>query len=297
MTPDLKPAKTQGWISIAGNIGLFAIKLWAGIKLGSAAFVADAWHTLSDSLSSVILLTGVKVAEKPPDQRHPFGHGRAERIAALLIGVLLLVVAFEFLLKGIDKLRHPQTTAYGWFGISVLLVSIAVKEAMAQYAFWIARRTGLESVRADAWHHRSDAISSVILLAGILVGGKWIYLDGVLTLLVTLIIGYAALQVMWATIDQILGRDIDSGLRQTLLTICRTACDGRELDAHHFHIHDYGGGRQELTFHIRMPGDTPLAAAHQCAQRIEKAIFDQTGITATIHIEPVKHDPPNSTRA
>lgn len=287
MPDKFKPAKIQGWISIVGNLCLFFVKIWAGIRLGSVAIMADAWHTLSDTLSSIILLIGVKTSEKPADRRHPFGHGRAELIAAMTIGIMLAAVAVEFFLKGIERIRNPEVTEYGQLGIVVMLLSILFKEAMAQYAFFGARRTGLESLRADGWHHRSDSISSLLLLIGIWFGGQWPYLDGVMAIAVALIIAGAAFGVIRKSCDQILGREIDDELRRQIIDICRATC-GAITDAHHFHLHDYGCGRKELTFHIRFSGETSLRDAHQCTQNIENAIAEQTGITATVHAEPLK---------
>lgn len=280
-----KLAKTQGWLSIAGNTVLCGFKFWAGLTIGSVAIMADAWHTLSDSLSSVILLVGVKIASRPPDAKHPYGHGRAELVTALVIGVMLAVIAFEFCFEGIGKIRNPQVTNYGWLGIVAMVVSILIKELMAQYAFWCARRSGLTSLRADAWHHRSDAISSVILLAGILVGSSWLYLDGVMALIVAVIIGYAAFDIFRGVWDQILGKEIEPELKERITGICKREA-GTGLESHHFHIHEYGCSRTELTFHIRMPGNISLAESHALAQHIEDAIERELGIESTIHIEP-----------
>lgn len=281
----LHSAQLQGWISIIGNLLLFGYKLWVGIMVGSMAIVADAWHTLSDSLSSVILLIGVKIAGRPADKKHPFGHGRAELVTALVIGIMLLVVAFEFGMAGIGKLCHPQVTVYGKMGVIAMLVSIAVKEAMAQYAFRAARKSGLQSLKADGWHHRSDAISSIILLAGMLFGGSWPYMDGLLTLTVALIIAYAAFGVIREVWDQILGTEISPELEKRVIGISRDIMDG-DVCAHHFHLHQYGI-HSELSFHVRMQGDLPLSEAHECAQKIESAIERELGIDATIHLEPL----------
>ena len=110
----------EGWVSIVGNILLFILKFWAGIVSGSIAIIADAWHTLSDSLTSVVVLVGVKLSLRPADREHPFGHGRAELIAALVIGVLLSVVAFNFVVEGVQRLRERQEVNYGTFAIIAL---------------------------------------------------------------------------------------------------------------------------------------------------------------------------------
>ena len=126
----------EGWISIIGNIILFALKYWAGIVTGSLALIADAWHTLSDSVSSVIVLIGGKISRKPADDDHPFGHGRAEHISAVIIGVILAIVAFDFIIGAIEKFGEREQTSFSTIAWVATIVSIIVKEGMAQYAFW-----------------------------------------------------------------------------------------------------------------------------------------------------------------
>ena len=160
----------EGWISIMTNLLLFGVKYWAGIVSGSIALIADAWHTLTDSVSSVIVLIGGKLSSKPADEEHPFGHGRAEHIAAIIIGMLLALVAFDFVLSAIEKFNSGEGGRFGTIAIVVTVLSIVGKEALAQYAFWAYRKTGSSILKADAWHHRTDSLSSIVILVGILVG-------------------------------------------------------------------------------------------------------------------------------
>ena len=150
-------AYSEGWISIGVNILLFALKFWAGIVSGSVAIVADAWHTLTDSISSVIVIIGVKVSKKPPDKHHPFGHGRAELIATLFIALFLGWVAIHFATESLERLKNHELADYGIVAIIVTIVSVVLKEALARYAFWVGRKTGFKSMKADGWHHRTDS--------------------------------------------------------------------------------------------------------------------------------------------
>ena len=140
MTDKKKYIEREGWLSIILNLFLFGVKYWAGIVTGSIAIIADAWHTLTDSVSSVIVLIGGKISRKPPDEEHPFGHGRAEHIAAIIIGILLALVAFDFILDALNKFKSKEKTTFGTIAWVVTIVSILAKEAMAQYAFWAARK-------------------------------------------------------------------------------------------------------------------------------------------------------------
>jgi cation diffusion facilitator family transporter len=274
----------EGWLSIGGNIFLFILKYWAGIVTGSVAIIADAWHTLSDSFSSIIVLIGIKVSRKPADTSHPFGHGRAELIASLIIGVLLAVISFNFILESAGKLKSHEPTDYGTIAIIAITTSIAVKEGLAQYAFWAAKKTGSNTLKADGWHHRTDAISSVLILTGIFLGDYFWWIDGVLGILVALMIAYAAYEVMRDAIDPLMGEKPSEKLIQQLQTISREEL-GFNPEIHHIHIHRYGE-HIELTFHVVLSPGITLDEAHQQIDKLENKISEKLGMAATIHPDP-----------
>jgi len=276
----------EGWISIISNTLLFFLKFWAGIVSGSIALIADAWHTLTDSVSSVIVLIGGKLSRKPADNDHPFGHGRAEHIAAIIIGVLLAIVAFDFTVSAYQKLVSRQTGNFGTVAIVVTIVSIVTKEAMAQYAFWAFRKTGSSILKADGWHHRTDSLSSMIILAGILIGKYFWWIDGVLAFIVALMIAYASFEILSQEIKSLLGEDaypedIEAITREVYLLL------DKEVHIHHFHQHRYGD-HNELSCHIKLPAEMPLEEVHSICTRIEKMILAKFNMVATIHPEPLK---------
>lgn len=274
----------EGWISVIANVSLFILKLWAGIATGSLAIIADAWHTLSDSFSSLIVIAGVRISSRPADHEHPFGHGRAELIAALIIGLLLCVVSFNFLMQGIDRLYNQTSVEYGLFAVIATVISIVVKEVLAQYAFRLARKTGSRTLRADAWHHRSDAISSVVILAGIYLGNYIWWIDGAMAIMVAILIFYAAFEILRDSINSLMGETPHSDLISHIKLICLEEAH-YDIDPHHIHIHNYGD-HQELTMHIRLPGDIDLQEAHNIATKVEKRLWDEKRIISTIHMEP-----------
>jgi len=277
----------EGWLSIIVNVLLFGLKYWAGIVTGSIAIIADAWHTLTDSISSIILLIGVKISSKPADEKHPFGHGRAEVIASLVIGVLLAIIAFSFLQESIEKLKNRETVVFGTLAIVVTIISIISKEALAQYAIWADKKTGSTVLKADAWHHRSDAISSVIILVGIFLGKYFWWIDGVLGIIVALLIFYATYEIFGDSINPILGTSPDKNLVQKVEHICHRI--NSMTQAHHFHIHEYGN-HTELTFHIYLPNEICLNEAHKISEEIEEEIKINLGIESTIHMEPFESE-------
>jgi cation diffusion facilitator family transporter len=274
----------EGHLSLWGNVLLFALKFWAGITSSSAALIADAWHTLSDSISSIIIMIAAKVSGKKADEKHPFGHGRAELIAALIVGVLLFMIAMDFFIEGIDRLNSRQEAQYGLIAIIVTGISIIIKESMAQYALWAYKKCHCLSLKADAWHHRSDAISSIVLLFGIFLGRYVWWADGVLTLLISIMIAWAAFHIIRDGIKPLMGETPDEDFLEYLGDVCDEIL-GRKSDVHHVHIHRYGD-HIEITFHLRFPKDISLKEVHDFLTRIEMRLKEERDIEATIHPEP-----------
>lgn len=277
-------AYLEGWVSFGVNLFLFAIKLWAGLVTGSVAIVADAWHTLSDSLSSVVVIFGARVSAKPPDKEHPFGHGRAELIASVLIAALLGFVAYEFINQSIVKLSGHESVNFGAIAIVVTIISIIVKEGLAQYAFRAARKTNYSSLRADGWHHRTDAISSGIILVGIFAGKYFWWIDGVMGILVAIMIFWAGYGILKQAMSRLLGEAPQPDLVHHL-TASAKKITRLDLRIHHIHLHEYGD-HKELTFHVKLPPKMTVEEAHDLIEKVENQIWDDLGLAATVHMEP-----------
>ncbi len=275
----------EGILSILVNTILFAIKYWAGIVSGSVALIADAWHTLSDSISSLIVIAGVKLSSRKPDRKHPFGHGRYEQVAAIFIGFLLGIVAYEFLMESIEKLQQKETANFGTIAIVVTIASIIFKEGLAQYAFFAYKKTGFSTMKADGWHHRSDALSSVIVLIGIFLKDYFWWVDGVMGLIISGMLLWAVFSIVKDAISKILGEQPSEEIVEKVKKILNNYTDF-DFHPHHFHLHDYGD-HKELTFHIQLNGEMYISKAHAIATNIEQEIKQKMNITATIHIEPL----------
>ena len=279
-------ASLEGWISIVANLALFAVKFWIGVSIRSVAIIADAWHTLSDTLSSVVVIAGIKISRRPADAKHPFGHGRAEALASMVIGMLLAVVAVEFLWDAVIKLKNSNSTDYSPLAFWIIVASVVIKEVMAQYAFFIGRKYNLEIIRADGWHHRSDAISSLVILVAIVIGQDYWWLDGVLGIIVSLILIHTAYTIIRHAVEPILGSTPSPAVLEQVNNICHEVC-GDSIRTHHFHIHDYGNHR-ELTFHLRLDGGLSLEQAHTMATEVETLISQRLELHPTIHMEPLR---------
>ncbi len=275
----------EGIIGIVANLVLFGLKYWVGIITGSLALIADAWHTLSDSASSVIVVGSVKLSSRRADTRHPFGHGRYQQIASLFIAFLLGIIAYEFLTSAAEKFRDHESTQFGMLAIMVTALSVVVKEGMAQYAYWAYRKTGFETLKADGWHHRSDALSSAVVLIGILLGNRFWWMDSVLGILISLMLFYAVFEIVKNSMEKLLGEKPDDQLIKEIVQLIQNVSD-EEICPHHFHLHTYGDHR-ELTFHIMLKGDIDISEGHQIANDIEEAIRLEMNIESTIHVEPI----------
>lgn len=279
-----KSGERLGWISIIGNIVLFILKYAAGVVSGSVALIADAWHTLGDSLSSIIMIVGIRVARKPPDEEHPYGHGRAELVASLLIGVFLIVIAISFVKESAERLSNREGFDYGLLAWIATIVSIIAKEGLAQLSFRASRITGLRSLKADAWHHRTDSISSVIVLVGLIIGNRVWWIDGVLGIIVSILILFAALQIIKENTSAILGEKPDEKTVKAIYTIVERNCLN-EVNLHHIKIHQYGH-RREMTAHIKLRGSMSLKQSHDVATAIENMLMEELNIETTLHVEP-----------
>ncbi len=280
-----KASYLEGTVSIIGNICLFALKYWVGIVSGSIALMADAWHTLSDSISSVVVIVGAKLASKEPDKDHPFGHGRWELISAIIIAIILVLIAIGFITDAIAQLRTKASANFGTLALVVTAVSILVKELMAQYAFYLGRKSGSSTVKADGWHHRTDALSSLVILIGILFKNYFWWIDGVLGLLVSLMLMFAAYGILKESVNKILGEEPGEELIEEIKKLISSLYD-YEISPHHFHIHNYISNK-ELTFHIKIRNDLSVEEGHAIATAIEDLIDEKYSIKSTIHLEPI----------
>ena len=282
-----KASFLEGTISIVVNIALFAFKFWAGAVSGSIALVADAWHTLSDSISSLVVIFGAKLSAKKPDKDHPFGHGRWELVSSIIIAVFLGVIGFGFISDSISHLNTKESANFGTFAIVVTIASIVFKELLAQYAFYLGRKSGSSAVKADGWHHRTDALSSLVILVGILFKNLFWWIDGALGIVVSLMIFYAAYKILMESVSKILGEVPGEELIEEVNAHISSLFT-YELHPHHFHVHNYISSK-ELTFHIKIDNHLSVEAGHGIATAIEDLLDEKMSLSTTIHIEPIHY--------
>ena len=280
----------QGRISVIINGILFFIKLSIGLMVGAVSVIADAVHTLSDVISSVVVIWGFKQTEKPADVEHPYGHGRAEYIATLIISVLLMVAGIEFIQTSVERIRNPESILSEWWMVLVLLVTILLKELTARYAEFLSSKIASGTLHADAWHHRADAISS-LLVVGALVAGKFGYpaFDGWAGLGVSFFLIYTGYDIAKDAVDDLIGRppsteEVES-IRQIVLDV-----DG-VLGAHDITVHSYGHDKF-ASVHVEIDAVKSTGDAHDISEEVESRLEAVLGVEPTIHLDPVHPNDP-----
>ena len=277
----------SGALSVVVNALLFALKFWAGIVTGSVALIADAWHTMSDSLTSIFIIVAAKLAAKKPDKEHPFGHGRWELIASLLIAFVLGLIAYSIFMDSLERFQDGQSAVFGPLALYITVGSIIIKELLAQYSFYLGRKFDNTAITADGWHSRTDSVSSVVILAGIIVTrfvpGLW-WMDSVLGMICAVIILYAAVKVLKDSVTRILGEEPKADFVEKLQKELEKFSEN-DLELHHLHLHNYVS-HKELTMHIRINENATIKEGHDLASQIENMIMEKFKMEATIHVEP-----------
>ncbi len=283
-------ALVEGYVSVVANLTLFGVKLALGLVTGSIALIADAVHTASDSLTSVVVIVSAYIARKPPDAEHPYGHGRIEYVAAVMIALLLGIAGFEFGKESFARILAPKPISAPWAIIGAVMVTAAAKEWMARYAARLAKRSGNSALTADAWHHRSDALST-LLVAGGIIGARFglPWLDGVAGIGVSLLLFKVAYDIAREAVDSLLGRapaaeEIAEVKRQARLV------EGIR-GVHDVVIHQYGA-RRFISLHVETSAAPSAVDLHQLAEEVEDRVAESGHGSVCVHVDPVDRDHP-----
>lgn len=277
------------------NVLLCAAKLLAGFFGRSSAMIADGVHSLSDLVTDFIVIAFVRISSKPQDRGHEYGHGKYETLATTIIGLMLLFVGAGIMWNSLtqiwDCLNGERLESPGWIALAAAIVSIVVKEMLFQYTQCEGRRVGSQAVIANAWHHRSDAFSSIGTAIGIggalLLGEHWTVLDPIAALIVSVLIMHAAVEQLRPSlgelVDDSLPEAVEDEIRKTILSC------GKVSDPHNLRTRKIGN-RASVDVHVRMDGNMPLSEAHEHATKVENKIRELLGkdTFVMIHIEPKK---------
>ena len=282
-------------VGSAANVLLTAFKFVAGIAGHSAAMTADAVHSLSDLLTDAVVLLFVRISSKPEDRHHDYGHGKYETLATTIIGIALAVVALGIGSNAVEALllwyNGGTPVAPGMLALWAALVSIVLKELVYRYTVWRGRDLNSPVVQANAWHHRSDALSSLGTLAGIggaiFLGDRWTVLDPMAGLIVALFILRVAYKLLRQGLDELIEASLPDEVEREILEV--VSAFPEVSDPHHLRTRRIGN-RYAIEMHIRMDGKMPLAESHACTCHIEQALKQRfgEGTHITLHVEPTK---------
>ncbi len=278
--------KLAGVVGLVCNFLLCAAKFVIGAAVGSLSIQADAINNLSDASSSAITLLGFRLAEKPADEEHPYGHARFEYVAGLAVSVLILVIGIELARSAIVKIMHPTKVRFSMAAAIVLMLSIAVKLWMASFNRTLGRRIGSATLEAAAADSRNDVLSTTaVLFAAMLTQFTSLPLDGWMGLAVALFILWSGVGIVRETLDPLLGeapsRELADAVRKKVLSY-----DG-VLGTHDLMVHDYGPGRRFASLHVEMAAEDDVMRSHEIIDRIERDFLQNDHIHLVIHFDPI----------
>ena len=279
-----------GAVGIALNILLFAGKIIAGTISGSVAVTADAFNNLSDAGSSIISLIGFRLASQKPDPHHPFGHGRFEYIASLIISIIIVLMGFELGKSSFEKIVAPQAVEYSAVTFAVLGVSVLVKLYMFFYNNSVGKKIDSATMRATAMDSISDAVSTgAVLISAVIAMFTNLALDGWMGLVVAVFIMVTGFKSAKETIDSLLGTPPSPEFVKQIEDMTLQYDD--IIGVHDMIVHNYGPGRTFVSLHAEVPSDGDIVAIHDTVDNAEREIAKELGCLVTIHMDPVDvHD-------
>ena len=274
-------------VGIFCNVFLFAVKFTVGLVLHSVSVTADAFNNLSDAGSSIIGFVGVKMAEKPADADHPFGHGRMEYIAALVVSFLVIEVGFTFLKDSIGRIRNPEAMTFSLISVLILLLSIAVKLWLGLFNKKLGERIDSKVMKAVFADSMGDVITTgATVLSLVFFGVTEINIDGIVGAGVALVVMWAGVGIARDTLEPLIGEAIDPEVYKKIKDFVESY-EGIE-GTHDLIVHNYGPGRSMASIHAEVPNDVDIEQSHEIIDRIERDAGKKLGLFLVIHMDPIE---------
>ena len=274
-------------VGIFCNVLLFSVKLTIGLILSSLAVTADAFNNLSDAASSIISFIGVKMAGKPADAEHPFGHGRIEYIAALIVSFLVIEVGFTFFKSSISKILHPEEISFDLVPFVILILSILIKLWMAFFNNKLGKRIDSKVMLATAADSLGDVITtSATVLSIIICHFTSINVDAIAGLIVSAIVIWSGISIAKDTLEPLIGERVPAELYQKITDIVESYAG--IVGTHDLIVHNYGPNRSMATIHAEVPNDINIDVSHEIIDKIERDVKKDLNILLVIHMDPVE---------
>lgn len=278
-----------GFVGLAVNIILFAVKISVGLLANSIAITADAVNNLSDAASAVVTLAGFTITNKPADREHPFGHGRIEYISAMIVSFMVILVGFEFFQSSVDRIRNPKELKFDIIIFVLLILSIGAKIWLSRFYKKLGVLIGSKTMEASCTDSLSDVIATSIVALSLL-ASRWITfpIDGYIGVFVALFIMYAGFSLTKDTLDPLLG-DAPEPEMVNEITNKVMSYEGI-IGVHDMIVHNYGPGRCVVSLHAEIPANMDIMKAHDIIDQAEQEISEELNIHIVIHMDPINTD-------
>lgn len=290
-----KIGKTSGLVGILCNLLLAGSKLVVGILASSVSIVADALNNLSDAASSIVTLLGFKMAEKPADAEHPYGHARYEYLSGLVVAMMIVVIGFELGKSSVEKILNPASVKITVITGCVLMLSIAVKMWLYLFNMKMGRKIQSNTLIATAQDSRNDVITtSVVLITAVIEYATSWQIDGYIGLAVAVFILYSGLNLAKQTVSPLLGEGANQELQEMLVDYIKEC--PKVLGCHDLMVHDYGPGQRFASIHVEMDKDEDPLICHELLDDMERECLKNHGVHLVIHYDPVVTDDPELDR-
>ena len=274
-------------VGICCNLVLFAAKLMIGIMAHSISVMADAFNNLSDAASSIISFVGVKMAQKPADEDHPFGHGRIEYISAFIVAFIVIQVGFSLFKHSIGKIRNPQDMVFSQISMVILLLSIGVKFWMGMFNRTLGKRIHSTVMMATAADSLGDVAATGATMVSLVVFGIWgVNIDGVIGLAVSVAVMIAGINIAKDTLAPLIGEAIDPKVYREIKEFVEQY-EGI-VGTHDLIVHNYGPSKSMASIHAEVPSDENIEVSHEIVDTIERECLKKLGIFLVIHMDPVE---------
>lgn len=287
--------KLSGMTGIVCNLLLFALKLIAGTLAASVSITADALNNLSDAASSIVTLLGFKLAEKPADDEHPYGHARYEYLSGLAVAAMIIIIGFELAQSSLDKILNPTAVEFSAVTVIVLAGSIAVKLWLSLFNGKLGKMIHSASLEATSADSRNDCVATgAVLIAGLIeLFTSW-QIDGWMGMAVAVFILYSGAQLARETISPLLGETADESLRE--LIVDYIGSHEKVLGYHDLMVHDYGPGQRFASIHVEMDKNEDPLTCHEIIDDMERECMSSHSIHLVIHYDPVVVNDPDLER-
>lgn len=276
----------SGTLGIICNVILFLVKMTIGLLMNSIAITTDAFNNLSDTGSSLVAIIGAKISRRDADQEHPFGHGRFEYIASLIISFIILLVGIELLRTSFDKIIHPEPVEFNIVLMLILVLSVLVKVWMFSYNRYIGKLINSNINRANASDSLNDVVATSAVIVTTIIGTFFEFpLDGIAGLIVSLLIIYTGFNIAKETVNLLLGMSPS----EDLVIKIHEMIDNNPyiVGSHDLKVHDYGPGRSIASIHAELSDQTNIVKAHNIIDGLEKKILKELGVDIVIHVDPI----------